>query len=85
VAGVIEDVVRAFTLAAANELAPDDDAALGEADLLANLRHLVPARVTQGRRDEFRANVTLAETSLVHVLAPSPRCADSHYIGETLS
>ena len=41
---VVEDVVGALGLAARDQLAADDDPALGEADLLADLRHLVPAR-----------------------------------------
>ena len=40
---VVEDVVGALGLAAGDQLAADDDAALGEADFLADLRHLVPA------------------------------------------
>ncbi len=39
---VVEDVVGPLGLAAGDQLAADDDAALGEADLLADLRHLVP-------------------------------------------
>ena len=42
---VVEDVVGALGLAARDQLAADDDAALGEADFLADLRHLVPARL----------------------------------------
>ena len=45
---VIEDVVGALGLAAGDELAADDDAALGEADLLADLQHPVPARAFHG-------------------------------------
>ena len=41
---VVEDVVGALGLAARDQLAAHDDAALGEADLLADLQHLVPAR-----------------------------------------
>ena len=40
---VVEDVVGALGLAAGDQLAADDDAALGEADLLANLRHGHPS------------------------------------------
>ena len=43
---VVEDVVGALGLAAGDELAADDDPALGEADLLADLRHLIPARAS---------------------------------------
>jgi hypothetical protein len=41
---VIEDVIGAFRLATGDELAPNDDAPLGEGHLLADLRHPVPAR-----------------------------------------
>ena len=64
---VVEDVVGALRLAARDELAADDDAALGEADLLADLRHLVPARALDGGRDELGADVALAEVLLVHL------------------
>ena len=50
---VVEDVIRAFRLAARDELSSDDDAALREADFLAKLRHLVPARLAERRRDEL--------------------------------
>ena len=40
---VIKDVVGALRLAAGDQLAADDDPALGEADLLANLRHAHPS------------------------------------------
>jgi hypothetical protein len=40
---VVENVIGAFGLAAGDELAPDDDPPLGEANFLANLRHLIPA------------------------------------------
>ena len=38
----IEDVVGALALAPADQLTAHDDPALGEAHLLADLRHLVP-------------------------------------------
>ena len=41
---VVEDVVGALGLAARDQLAADDDPALGEADLLADLRHARPSR-----------------------------------------
>ena len=63
---VIEDVVGPLALATADQLAAHDDAALGEADLLANLRHLVPPGLAQGRCDELGADVTLTEAFLVH-------------------
>ena len=42
---VVEDVVGSLGLAPGDELAADDDPALGEADLLADLQHLIPARL----------------------------------------
>ncbi len=54
---VIENVVGPLALAPADELAPHDDAALGEAHLLADLRHLVPSGLAQGRRDELGTDV----------------------------
>ena len=39
---VVEDVVGFLGLAALDRLAANDDAALGEVDLLADLRHHVP-------------------------------------------
>ena len=67
---VVEDVVGAFGLAAGDQLAADDDPALGEADLLANLGHLIPARLLDGRGDELGADVAFAEELLVHVDLP---------------
>src|SRR5690606_10582138 len=63
---VIEDVVGALGLAAGDELATHDDPALGEADLLADLQHLVPPGLPQGGRDELGANVAFAEGPLIH-------------------
>ena len=50
----------------ADQLAAHDDAALGEAHLLADLRHLVPPGLAQGRCDELGADVTFTEAFLVH-------------------
>ncbi len=63
---VIEDVVGALGLAARDQLAAHDDPALGEADLLADLQHLVPPGLAQGGRDELGADVAFAEGALVH-------------------
>ena len=41
---VVEDVVGALGLAAGDQLAANDDAALGEADFFADLRHAHPSR-----------------------------------------
>ena len=62
---VIEDVVGALGFAAADQLAAHDDAALGEADLFADLRHLIPARPAYGRRDELGADVAFAEAAFI--------------------
>ena len=63
---VVEDVVGSLALASAGQLAAYDDSALCEADLLADLRHLVPSDPAQGRSDELGADVAFAETFLVH-------------------
>ena len=63
---VVEDVVGALGLSARDQLATHDDAALGEAHLLADLQHLVPPRPAQGRRDELGADVPFGQVSLVN-------------------
>jgi hypothetical protein len=62
----IEDIIGAFGLAAADQPSADDDAALGEADLFADLLHLVPTGPPQSGRDELGADVAFAEASIVH-------------------
>ena len=62
---VIEDIVGPLGLAASDQLAAHDDPALGEADLLADLQHLVPPGLAQGGRDELGADVALAKGALV--------------------
>jgi hypothetical protein len=62
----IENVVDAFGLAARHQLAAHDDAALGEADLFADLRHFIPSRPLDRRRDELGADVAFAKGALVH-------------------
>ncbi len=57
---VVEDVVGAFALAPTDQLATNDDAALCEADFLADSGHLVPASATNGWGNEFRTDVSLA-------------------------
>jgi len=59
---------RALCLATGNELSPDDDAALGERDLLAYLHHAVPARAFYGGAYELGADVALGEVFLVHAV-----------------
>jgi hypothetical protein len=56
---------------AAHELAADNDAAPGETNLLADLQHLVPTRLAQGRRDELGADVAFAEALFVHKVRES--------------
>ena len=63
---IVEDVVGALALAPADQLAAHDDATLGEADLLTDLRHLVPPGLVQGGRDELGADVALGEAFLFH-------------------
>ena len=63
---VIEDIVSALGLPAADQLAAHNDATLGEADFLTDLQHLVPARFAQGRRDELSADIAFGEGALVH-------------------
>jgi hypothetical protein len=65
---VIKDVIGALGFAARNELAPDNDASLGEIDLLADLHHPVPARAFDGGADELGADIALAEVFLVHAV-----------------
>ena len=62
---VIEDVVGALGLAAGDQLAADDDAAFGEADLPANLRGFVPPGLYDGGGDVLGADVGFAERLLV--------------------
>jgi hypothetical protein len=40
---------------------------LGEAHLFTDLQHLIPARAPECRRDELGADVTFAESVLVHI------------------
>ena len=63
---VIQNVVGPLAFAPADQLAAHDDAALREADLLADLRHLVPTSLSQSRCDELGADVTFAEAFPVH-------------------
>ena len=63
---VVENVVGPLALAPADQLATHHDAALGEVDFLADLCHLVPARLAQGRGDELGADVAFAQALLVH-------------------
>lgn len=69
---VVEDVVGAFVLAARDQLAADDDAALGEADFLADLGGEVPARAQDGGGDELRADVCSLRSLLFISADPCP-------------
>src|SRR5262249_46785716 len=66
---VIKHVIGTLRLAAADQFAADDDAAFSETDLLADLRHHIPARPTNGGRDELGADVAFAEATFVDVAA----------------
>jgi len=75
---VVEDEVRELPLAARDEPPADDDPALGEVHVLADLRHLVPSRPLDGRQDELRADVAFAELLLVHEGLPQCRTGLCH-------
>ena len=80
---VMEDVVGPLALSAADQPAAHGDAALGEAHLLADLRHLVPPGLAQGGRDELGADVAFGEAFLVHAvnLPPVGRSCDGGACG----
>ena len=61
---VIQDVIGALGFATGNELSADDDAPLGEGNLLAELHHPVPARAFHGGAYELGADIALAEVFL---------------------
>ena len=66
---VVEEVVGLLRFAALDRLAADDDPALGEVDLLANLGHHVPLAAVgadERGRDELGADVGFGEFLLVH-------------------
>ena len=63
---VIEDVIGTLALAPADQLATHDDPALGEADFLADLQHLIPSGLAQSGCDEFCADVAFGEAFLVY-------------------
>ena len=71
---VVEDVIRALGFAARDEPAAHDDAALGEADLFADLRELVPARPLQRGRNKLGANVAFAQGVFVNHRTRIPWC-----------
>lgn len=63
---IVEDVVSALGFAARDQLTAHDDAALGEANLFADLRLQVPARRDQGGGNELGADVAFAEGGVAH-------------------
>lgn len=76
---VVMDVIDALGLASRDQLPPDEDAASGEADLLTDLRHLIPPGILNCRRDEFGTNVVFGDEILVNAsrgsCSPSPLSA----------
>lgn len=62
---VVENAVGPLGLAAGDQFAADDNAALGEIDLFADLRHGIPAGVDHGGGDEFGADVAFTERFFV--------------------
>ena len=78
---MVNDVVGPLALAPADQLALHDDSSLGVGDLLANLRHLLPSGLSQGARNELRADVAFREASLVHAVNGLPfRCCSSPFL-----
>ena len=69
---VVKDVIGPFAFPPADQLAPHDDAAIGEADLLPDLQHRVPARLCERRRDELGADIAFAEGGFVHTVRCFP-------------
>ncbi|MCY1299428.1 hypothetical protein D9M70_489560 [compost metagenome] len=63
---VIQDEVGTAGFAPAVQLAPDDNAALGEADFLAHLLVQVPASLLDGWGDVLAADVPLGKQLFVH-------------------
>jgi hypothetical protein len=57
-----KDIIGALRFAASEQFPPDNHTAFGERHFLTNLTHHVPLVASrEGRRDEFRANIALAE------------------------
>ena len=58
---VVEDIIGPLGFAASNKLTPDNDAALCERYFFADLGQDIPARLLDGRSDEFCADVAFGE------------------------
>jgi hypothetical protein len=63
---VIEDVVSALLRSSCMKFSPDINPPISKANFLANLCVDVPSRRQNVGRDEFGANVSFAEGSLIH-------------------
>jgi len=70
--GLIEQqIIGAFALAADRELATDDNAASGEAELATHLHGHVPPRSHDGRGDVLIIDVGFGERPFAHSIHPS--------------
>ena len=65
---VVKDVVGALGFAARDELPPNNDATLGEINLLADLHHPIPARAFHCGANELGADVAFAQVFLIHAV-----------------
>lgn len=63
---IIEPARARGGIATDHHFATHDDPTLGKADLLSDLRHLVPAGCTQCRSDELGADVPFGKKVLFH-------------------
>ena len=54
-------------LGACVQLAPDDDATLGERKLFTYLSSYIPARLLKCRGNEFCADIALTELAFIHI------------------
>ena len=84
---VEEDVVGLLGFAALDRLAANDDPALGEIDLLANLGHHVPLAAVDRRErgDELGADIRFGEVFLVHSPTSIRTLGCLEYLNENLS
>lgn len=63
---VVEDVIGELGFAARYQFSPNDYATLREIDLAPDLRVLIPSCLSHVRRNEFCADVRIAERLLIH-------------------